>query len=125
MIEIIKGSCDVTKGAWQLLSVSSRNTPTLVYPTCKVGKFYAQDRGLDLVHARRNLSPISKSIITSCQRLDLCRELGGVSGYGTRVPERSKGFSGIETPTSHRMCWRLPTVCVGGVKKSTVELGRR
>jgi hypothetical protein len=122
MIEIVRGSFDGANGVWQLLSVSGRNTPTLGYPTCKVGKFNAQDRGLDLVHARRNLSPISKPIIAPCQRLDLFGKLGGVGGYGARVPERSKGFSGIETPTSHRMCWRLPTMCVRSVKKSSLQL---
>jgi hypothetical protein len=122
MIEIIGGSPDETNGAWQLLLVSCRNSPTLVYPTVKVRKFNAEDRGLDLVHARRNLALISKLIIWPCQRPDLCGELGGVGGHGTRIAKRSKRFGGIETPTSDRMNWGLPTMCVGGVKKSSLQL---
>jgi hypothetical protein len=122
IIKIIRRSPDGTNGVWQLLLVSGRNSPTLVYPRVKVRKFNAQDRGLDLVHTGRNLAPISKPIIGPRQRPDLFDEFGGVGRHGTRVAERSKRFGGIETPTSDRMCRGLPTMCVRGVKKSSVQL---
>jgi hypothetical protein len=58
IIEIIRGNPDRTNGVWQLLFVNGCNSPTLFDPRIKVTKFNAQDRGLDLVHAGRNLAPI-------------------------------------------------------------------
>jgi hypothetical protein len=121
IIEIIRGSPDGKNGVWQLLLVGGRNSPTLVYPGVKVGKFNAQDRRLDLVHAGRNLTPISKPVIAPRKRPDFFGELGGVSGHGARVAERSKRFGGIETPTSNCMCWGLPTMCVRGIEKSSLQ----
>jgi hypothetical protein len=122
MIEIIRGSPDGTHGVWQSLLVSSCNSPTLIYPTVKVAKFNAQNRGLDLVHAGRNLAPISQPIIGPRQRPDLFGELGRVGRHSACVAERSKRFGRIETPTSDRMGWGLPTMCVRGVEKSSVQV---
>jgi hypothetical protein len=66
MVEIVTGSLDGVNRVWQSIPIGGCYAPPVSDPTVEVGKFNAQDRSLDFVHARSDLPPITKPVVTPC-----------------------------------------------------------